>query len=116
MNMSNHLCNDWLLNVKRMRFNNLSYYIYQTPVSNGEFMLSNFNFNISEYSLRTDDEEVAIRRSELILNNQIKSIEKGLSKISKFTNRFKRQSIKYVPQLNELVLNVNKYIEKIDNL
>lgn len=110
-----NIINEWLIDMKYFTMKNVSYYIYKTPISKNVYLLSNLNFNITDLNLKTNNLHVAKKRAEIIINNKIITFDNAVNKLSRLTNRLKKKSCKYMPQMTDLIFDINEDIENINN-
>jgi len=105
-------CTEWIYDINDYKFKSMKYWIYHSQLKSNTWFLGNFNFNLTDVDLRTNNLECAEQRALVILNTKHNRLNSAISTLSRFTNKFRRNSIKLSPQINE---NLITFADNIKN-
>jgi len=80
----------WIKDVNSYKLNDIMYWIHRTEESKNNWLLTNFNYNITNLDLKTDDLALGEQRSLLILRNKIFIVNNAIDTISQMTDKYKK--------------------------
>ena len=106
--------NPWIYDINTCRLivddETINYWIHRTEKSIDHWLLTNFNYNITNLNLKTNDLETAKQRAILIIKNKHYSINNAIDTISQFTNKYRKNNVKLS---NKTTLNILKFANQI---
>lgn len=96
---------DWIYNVNEYRTKSFTYWIHKTSDSKGSWLFTNFNFNLTNLDLKTDDLLTAEKRAIIILKTKMNYLDNFISNLTKFTKKIRTNTIKLTPEFTKKVEN-----------
>lgn len=104
---------EWVYDIRTYKYKNLKFNIYKNKITDDTtYYLSNFNFNITNVNLKSQDIDTALNRAIIILNTKICKLDNALSTLSRLSSKIRRNYIKITPLINK---NVIDFSDKINN-
>lgn len=109
--MINMTLSDWVYDVNIYKYKDISYWIHKVANSDN-WLLTNFNFNLTNFNLLTIELDIGQERAIMILNTKIIHINQAIENLKTYTGEIKKQSIKYKPSNNKILLECNDIFDK----
>ena len=94
---------DCIFDINDYHYRKVKYWLHKTIDSKDSWVLTNFNFNITNMPLKTDDLSLARKRAEIVINTKISQIDSFISKLTRLTRRLQRNYIQVSPEFSKEV-------------
>ena len=87
------MVSDFVLDINYLKSFDISYWVHKTQDSDGYWLLTNFNYNITNHNLKTKEFGIAKQRARIIINSKRSFINKAINNLTLFTKKINRKEI-----------------------
>lgn len=115
VNIQDATVSSWISEINIYRYGNLKYWIHKIPITDN-YVMTNFNYDLTNIDLKTTDLKVAEERSAVIMRSKTNVLMSAISTLTTFTKSIRRKSIQLTPDVNRSLIDFTSKIKQFNNV